>query len=85
MALEGMRAEMIRQLEARSATQAQIADYQARWNLAMTHPGEPLPCPLCFQSGETQRLKSISDEGGVGVSRCEHCRETFKYRAPEAT
>ena len=84
MALEGMRDEMIRQLRERSATQAQLADYKARWNEAMTHTGQALPCPLCFLRGETRRLKSISDEGGVGVARCEHCRETYKYPAPEA-
>lgn len=84
MALEGMRDEMIRQLQARSATQGQIAEYQALWNHATTHPGDPLPCPLCFLGGETRRLKSISDEGGIGVARCEHCRETFEYPAPEA-
>jgi hypothetical protein len=85
MPLDGMREEMIRQLEEQSATPAQIADYQTRWNHAMTHPGEPLPCPLCFLGGEMRRLRSISDEGGVGVARCEHCRETFEYAAPEAT
>lgn len=84
MALEGMRDEMIRQLMEQSATQAQVADYEARWNHAMGHPGEPLPCPLCFLRGEIRRLKSINDEGGVGVTRCEHCRETFEYESPEA-
>lgn len=84
MALEGMRDEMIRQLRERSATQGQVADYEVRWNHAMSHPGEPLPCPSCFLRGETRRLKSISDEGGIGVAKCEHCRETYEYQAPEA-
>lgn len=85
MALEGAHDEMIRQLREKSATQAQISDYEARWTHAMAHTGEPLPCPLCFLRGQTRRLKSISDEGGVGIVRCEHCRETFEYDAPEAT
>lgn len=84
MALEGMHDEVIRQLTNKSATQAQIAEYDACWSRAMAHNGEPLPCPLCFLQGQVRRLKSISDEGGVGVARCEHFRETFEYDAPES-
>jgi len=84
MALEGMHDEMIRRLREREASQAQVADYEARWSHAMNHRGEPVPCPLCFLRGETRRIKSISDEGGVGIAKCEHCRETYEYQAPEA-
>ena len=84
MALELMRDEMIRQLKEQSATQAQMAEHELRWKHAMTHPGEPLPCPLCFLAGETNRLRAISEESGLGIVRCEYCRNEFQYKSPEA-
>lgn len=83
MELEGMHDEMIGQLRAGSASQAQVADYEARWSHAMKHCGEPLLCPLCFLLGEIRKLESISDEGGVGVVKCKHCQKTYEYQAPE--
>lgn len=85
MALERMHDEMIHQLRQKAATQTQVADYETRWNHAMSHSGEPLPCPSCFLNGQIRRLKSVSEEAGVGVVRCEQCRDTFEYEAPEAS
>ncbi|MFM9885411.1 MAG: hypothetical protein ACKVQT_20495, partial [Burkholderiales bacterium] len=82
MALEGMHDEMIRQLQNRSPSQSQIAEYETLWNHAISQSREPLPCPLCFLSGEVGRLKSLSDEGGIGIAKCERCREAYEYQAP---
>jgi hypothetical protein len=83
MALEFMRDEMVRQIKERSATEGQVANYLADWNDAMKHSGKPLPCPLCYLKGEIQRLKSISEEHGLAVVRCEPCREKFEFESPE--
>lgn len=82
MPLELMRDEMVRQLNAQSATEIQIAKYLTDWNNAIEDKGKPLPCPSCYLKGGIQRLKSISDEGGVGIVKCEHCREKFEYQIP---
>ena len=84
MALEGMHDEMIRQLMDRSASQVEIAKYEALWISAMGHSGQPLPCPLYFLGGETRRLKSISEDDGVGTARCEYCRNSFSNQSPES-
>ena len=83
MALELMRDEMLRQLKARSATEFQISEYVNDWNIGIEQMGKPLPCPSCYLRGDIRRLKSISDENGVGIARCEHCREKFTYQNQE--
>lgn len=83
MALELMRDEMVRQIKNRSATEAQVAAYLADWDDAIEHSGKPLPCPSCHLKGEARRLKPISEEHGIAVVRCEHCRETFEFESPE--
>lgn len=83
MALELMRDEMLRQIKAQSGTDAQAAAYLAEWRDAIEHSGKPLPCPSCYMKGEIQRLKPISEEHGVAIVRCEHCRETFEFDSPE--
>lgn len=84
MALELMREEMVHQLKVRLATEAQVAAYLTVWNEAIEHSGKPLPCPLCYLKVEIQRLNSISEENGVALVRCAHCRETFEFESPEA-
>lgn len=84
MPLELMREEMVRQLNERSATKSEVGEYVAVWEDAIKHSGKPLPCPLCFLKRQIRRLKSISEENGVALVRCEHCRESFEYESPEA-
>lgn len=83
MALELMRDEMIRQIRAHSATEAQVVAYLANWNDAIAHSGKPLPCPLCYLKGEICRLKPISEEHGVAVVRCACCSEKIEFYSPE--
>lgn len=83
MGLELMRDEMVCQISARSATDTQVAAYLAGWNDAIEDSGKPLPCPSCYMEGEIRRLKSISDEGGVTIVRCEHCHQIFEFESPE--
>lgn len=85
MALELMREEMVRQIRARSATDAHAAAYLTVWNDAILHSGKPLPCPACYLNGETRRLKPLREEHGIATVRCEHCREIFEFHSPEIT
>jgi hypothetical protein len=76
--------EMIRQLNSESATEPQIKRYKALWYEAIAHPGYVLPCPSCYLEGRSSRLKSVTDEGLVGITVCEVCGNRFEYDNPEA-
>jgi hypothetical protein len=83
MALEALRDEMAAQMERRSGSRAQKEKYLVIWEHAMENSGQPLPCPACYLHGRIRRLKSIKEEKGLGIVRCEDCRETFEYPSPE--
>ena len=83
MALEYMRDEMLRQIKAQLGSEAQVAAYHSAWNDAILNSGKPLPCPSCYMKGDIRRLKPISEEHGIAVVRCEHCRETIEIDSPE--
>ena len=83
MAHEFMRDEMLRQLNANHATEAEEIAYLVEWNSAINNCGLPLPCPLCYLNGEIQRLKPISESNGTAVVRCTQCRTKIEFASPE--
>ena len=83
MALKFKLVEMLRQIRAHGATEAQVDAYLTEWNSAIEHSGQPLPCPICFLKGEIQRINSIDDESGVSKVRCVCCRQYFVFDSTE--
>lgn len=86
MALEAMHAVLYERLGTEGAREAQKAIWQALWNEATKqHPGEPLPCPVCFTlTSEQNRVVALENRGGMARGRCEVCRTEYRWADSDA-
>lgn len=83
MSHENMLEKMLIEIRLKGADEAQVNAYLAQFNIAKENPAIPIPCPVCFLKGETQRLNPLQDENGVSIVRCTRCREYFSFRSEE--
>ena len=70
---------MFRWLEENRAAFQQLREYQKLWDTAMTHSGQPIPCPDCHLAGKISRLSPLATEKGVGRVVCNVCHAQFQF------
>lgn len=80
MAMEYMHDELLNQLKAYGATDAQIDEWREEWRAALESTGDPLPCPKCFYEGQpTGRLQAMPAPPKRAKSKCAVCKTYFEY------
>ena len=80
MAMEYMHDELLNQLKAYGASDAQIAAWQEQWRSALVNRNEPLPCPNCFYQGQpTGRLQPIPASPKRAKVKCAVCKTYFEF------
>lgn len=80
MAMEYMHDELLNQLKAYGASDAQIDAWREQWRAAVESAGDPLPCPKCFYEGQpTGRLQSQPAAPKRAKSKCAVCKTYFEY------
>ena len=80
MAMEYMHDELLHQLKAYGATEAQIDAWREQWHAAVESAGDPLPCPKSFYEDQpTGRRQSLPAEPKRAKSKCAVCRTYFEY------
>jgi hypothetical protein len=72
---------LVRELERRGASVAQIADYGSYWK--KIQPNEKVPCPNCYVfHREHGLLVALPQTRGVRPMKCRRCKEVFEMPIP---